>query len=92
MRGAIPLLPQYALMVWCFVKHRDDFTFYFYPIYFGYILFLLTNLLYKGRSCGDLPRGNRKYRDILLALLFVYYNIYMTGIYLQPHPKTLERG
>jgi hypothetical protein len=28
MRGAILLLPQYALMEWCLVKHRDNFTFY----------------------------------------------------------------
>jgi hypothetical protein len=28
MRGAIPLLPQYAFMAWCLVKHRDNFTFY----------------------------------------------------------------
>jgi hypothetical protein len=28
MRGAIPPLSQYAFMAWCFVKHRDNFTFY----------------------------------------------------------------
>jgi hypothetical protein len=27
MRGAIPPLPQYVLMAWCLVKHRDNFTF-----------------------------------------------------------------
>jgi len=27
MGGAIPPLPQYAFMAWCFVKHRDNFTF-----------------------------------------------------------------
>jgi hypothetical protein len=27
MRGAIPLLPQYGFMAWCFVKHRDNFSF-----------------------------------------------------------------
>jgi hypothetical protein len=26
MRGATPPLPQHALMAWCLVKHRDDFT------------------------------------------------------------------
>jgi hypothetical protein len=26
MRGAIPPLPQYAVMAWCLVKHRDNFT------------------------------------------------------------------
>jgi hypothetical protein len=26
MHGAIPPLPQYALMAWCLVKHRDNFT------------------------------------------------------------------
>jgi hypothetical protein len=26
MRGDIPPLPQYALMAWCLVKHRDNFT------------------------------------------------------------------
>jgi hypothetical protein len=30
MRGAIPPLPQYAFMAWCFVKQRDIFTFTFY--------------------------------------------------------------
>jgi hypothetical protein len=30
MRGAIPPLPQYVFMVWCLVKHRDNFTFTFY--------------------------------------------------------------
>jgi len=29
MRGAISLLPQYAFMAWCLVKHRDNFTFTF---------------------------------------------------------------
>jgi hypothetical protein len=27
MRGAIPALLQYALIAWCLVKHRDNFTF-----------------------------------------------------------------
>jgi hypothetical protein len=27
MRGAIPALLQYVFMVWCLVKHRDNFTF-----------------------------------------------------------------
>jgi hypothetical protein len=27
MRGAIHALPQYVLMAWCLVKHRDNFTF-----------------------------------------------------------------
>jgi hypothetical protein len=27
MHGAIPPLPQYVFMVWCLVKHRDNFTF-----------------------------------------------------------------
>jgi hypothetical protein len=26
MRGAIHPLPQYVFMVWCLVKHRDNFT------------------------------------------------------------------
>jgi hypothetical protein len=30
MRGATPPLPQYIFMAWCLVKHRDNFTFYFY--------------------------------------------------------------
>jgi hypothetical protein len=30
MRGAIPPLHQYVFMVWCLVKHRDNFTFYLY--------------------------------------------------------------
>jgi hypothetical protein len=29
MRGAISPLPQYVFMAWCFVKHRDNFTFTF---------------------------------------------------------------
>jgi len=33
MSGAIPPLPQYDLMAWCLVKHRDNFTFLpFYKI------------------------------------------------------------
>jgi hypothetical protein len=32
MRRAIPPLPQYALISWCLVKHRDNFTFTFYDI------------------------------------------------------------
>jgi hypothetical protein len=32
MRGAIPPLPQYVLIVWCLVKHRDSFTFTFYKL------------------------------------------------------------
>jgi hypothetical protein len=27
MLGAISPLPQYVFMAWCFVKHRDNFTF-----------------------------------------------------------------
>jgi len=27
MCGAIPLFPQYVFMVWCLVKHGDNFTF-----------------------------------------------------------------
>jgi len=30
MSGAVPPLPQYVFMVWCLVKHRDNFTFYLY--------------------------------------------------------------
>jgi hypothetical protein len=30
MNGAIPPRRQYAFMVWCLVKHRDNFTFYLY--------------------------------------------------------------
>jgi hypothetical protein len=30
MSGAVYPLPQYAFMVWCLVKHRDNFTFTFY--------------------------------------------------------------
>jgi hypothetical protein len=29
MHGALPPLPQYTLMAWCLVKHRDNFTFTF---------------------------------------------------------------
>jgi len=29
MSGAISPLPRYALMAWCLVKHRDNFTFTF---------------------------------------------------------------
>jgi hypothetical protein len=29
MSGAIPPLPQYAVMAWRLVKHRDNFTFIF---------------------------------------------------------------
>jgi hypothetical protein len=33
MRGDIPPLLQYVSMVWCLVKHRDNFTFYLYQIW-----------------------------------------------------------
>jgi len=36
MRGAIPRLSQYAFMVWCLVKHRDNFTFISLPLKNGY--------------------------------------------------------
>jgi hypothetical protein len=26
MRGVIPLLPQYAFMAWCLIKHKDYIT------------------------------------------------------------------
>jgi len=29
MSGAIPPFPHYAFMLWCLVKHRDNFTFTF---------------------------------------------------------------
>jgi len=29
MNGAIPPLPQYGFIVWCLLKHRDNFTFTF---------------------------------------------------------------
>jgi hypothetical protein len=28
----MPPFPQYALMAWCLVKHRENFTFYLYLI------------------------------------------------------------
>jgi hypothetical protein len=33
MRGAIPLFPQYVFVVWCLVKHRENFTLYVNDIY-----------------------------------------------------------
>jgi hypothetical protein len=33
MRGAIPPLPQYVLLAWCLVKHRDNFTFLPLPVH-----------------------------------------------------------
>jgi hypothetical protein len=27
MRRAVPPLPQHAFMLWCLVKHRENFTF-----------------------------------------------------------------
>jgi hypothetical protein len=41
-RGTIPPLPQYAFMVWCLVKHRDNFTFYLYTYMFSCSLYLFT--------------------------------------------------
>jgi hypothetical protein len=37
MRGAIPPISQYVFMVWCLVKHRDNFTFTFTS--YGYFPF-----------------------------------------------------
>jgi hypothetical protein len=35
MRGAVPPLPQYVLMAWYLIKHRDIFTIFLYasPVY-----------------------------------------------------------
>jgi len=38
MRGSIPPFPQYVFMVWCLVKHRDNFTFNF-TVYNNLLLF-----------------------------------------------------
>jgi len=32
MRGTTPPLPQYVFMVWCSVKHRDNFSFISYQL------------------------------------------------------------
>jgi hypothetical protein len=47
MRGAIPPLPQYLFMMWCVVKHRNNFAFYFtlalkYSLHFIIIIWLAT--------------------------------------------------
>jgi hypothetical protein len=41
MRGAVPPLPQYVLMAWCLVKHRDfAFTEYFRTSYIATLRFI----------------------------------------------------
>jgi hypothetical protein len=37
MRGAKPLLPQYVLMAWYLVKHRDNISFPFICVMFSYL-------------------------------------------------------
>jgi len=44
MSGAISLLPQYAFMAWCLVKHRDNFT--FLPLFFLYLCFFISVCFY----------------------------------------------
>jgi len=50
MRGAVPLLPQYAFMPWCSVKAQGPLYFYLYHfLFYEYFSFdmspLLTDLL-----------------------------------------------
>jgi hypothetical protein len=52
MRGAIPPLPEYVLMAWCLVKHRDNFTFYLY----------LFKIFYIWRRKLSNPRRRRRRR------------------------------
>jgi hypothetical protein len=50
MRGSVPPLPQYVFMVWCLVKHRDNFT--------------LPTLLSTG--CKDIfPSGIRQSNEVM---------------------------
>jgi len=44
--GAIPRLPQYALMVWCSVKAQEQICLYIYIIYFSLLISHLD--LFKG--------------------------------------------
>jgi len=46
MSGAIPPLPQYAFMAWCWVKrkHSDNFTFY--------LTLLISRILYLNCDMG----------------------------------------
>jgi hypothetical protein len=46
MRGAITLLPQYAFMEWCLVKHRDNFTLPFNSLPIG-----STNIASNTMTC-----------------------------------------
>jgi hypothetical protein len=51
MRGAIPPLPQYVFVVWCLVKHRDNFTFTFTLVTHRDIFTFTYCLLYEERVC-----------------------------------------
>jgi hypothetical protein len=50
MHGAISPLPQYAVMAWCLVKHKDNFSFTFkiYGYWFIVIILKITDA-FKGK-------------------------------------------
>jgi hypothetical protein len=60
---ALPTVPQYAFMVWCLVKHRDNFTFTFYVYHshmqeLGTWHFLMTLLTNTVVFSDDVNRGS----------------------------------
>jgi hypothetical protein len=67
MRGTITPLPQYAFMVWCSVKQRDNFTFYLLPTNFvGTIQWyseLFRRVKRPGREADHLSPSNAKVKN-----------------------------
>jgi hypothetical protein len=55
MRGAIPLLPHYAFMGWCLVKHGDNFTFTFFTRFSWPSENMVCPLTFSGKFQGCEP-------------------------------------
>jgi hypothetical protein len=57
MCGSIPPLPQYVFMAWCFVKHREKFTFTLQTSFFFFVTMTQIHLKsnYLVHSASDHP-------------------------------------
>jgi hypothetical protein len=78
MRGAIPPLPQYVFMVWCLVKHRDNFTFKHFichPCHVELVTKILLNLILWD-SFGIIP------------CLYIYVGVCTTSLRLVLFPSS----
>jgi hypothetical protein len=71
MRGAIPLLPQYASIVWCSVKSKAQRQFYLYL----YLYHLCSLEVLSGNSPSEFRPREKKLRTKLSVLLLTSYTI-----------------